>query len=379
MVLLFGNQLTIIDNTAPNSTAIIGTFSGLTESASTTAKDIAGNTITFKISYKGIDGSTGNDAVLTVTKVTPAPTPLVIGTSPTTGTGGSSTVSLTDPNTGAVIGSAVPFPGFTGQLRVASADLNNDGVNEIVAAAGPGGGPAIAIINSQTGQIMQSFFAFDPAFTGGVFVTLQDANNDGIVDIIAGAGQGGGPEVRIFNGANLQVIKAFFAYDQAFTGGVSVATTDLNNDGILDLVTGAGRGGAPHVKVFDGATGSIISQWFAYPVDFTGGVFVAVGDIGNNGSFEVVTGAGSGGAPQVGVWNPFTGELLTQFLAYAPDFTGGVRVGVSDGNFDGVLDLITGAGPGGGPQVKGFNFPTLDLLFSFYSGESTNRDGVFVS
>ncbi len=95
--------------------------------------------------------------------------------------------------------------------------------------------------------------------------------------------------------------------------------------------------------------------------------------------FVVVTGAGSGGAPVVAVWDPFDGMLISQFMAYDPVFTGGVRVGVSDGNFDGVLDLITGPGPGGAPLVKGFSFPALDLLFSFFSGDPTNTKGVFVS
>jgi IPT/TIG domain/FG-GAP-like repeat/FG-GAP repeat len=312
---------------------------------------------------------------------TPIPThraPLVVGT-PSPSSGGSSTVTLYDPATGQPTGTAVPFPGFTGPIHVASGDFNNDGVAELVAGAGFGGGPAIAILDSQTGEVMQSFFAFDPAFTGGVFVAVQDTNGDGILDIIAGAGPGGGPEVRIFNGANLTVLRSFYAYAEDFTGGVSVASIDFNGDGILDLVTGAGPGGAPHVKVFNGATNAIISQWYAYPASFTGGVFVAVGDIGNNGTFEVVTGAGQGGAPVVAVWDPFTGALLAQFMAYAEDFTGGVRVGVNDGNGDGVPDIITGAGPGGGPQVNVFSFPALDLLFSFYSGEETNAGGVFVS
>ncbi|MFM7096621.1 MAG: FG-GAP repeat domain-containing protein [Gemmataceae bacterium] len=225
---------------------------------------------------------------------------------------------------------------------------------------------------------MESFFAFDQAFTGGVFVAVQDVNGDGILDIIAAAGPGGGPEVRIFDGANLNLLRSFYAYAEDFTGGVSVASIDFNNDGILDLVTGAGPGGAPHVKVFDGATNAIISQWYAYPTSFTGGVFVAAGDIGNDGNIEVVTGAGPTGAPVVAVWNPFTGALLSQFMAYAEDFTGGVRVGVSDGNGDGTLDLLTGAGPGGGPQVNVFSFPALDLLFSFYSGDPSSTGGVFV-
>lgn len=48
--------------------------------------------------------------------------------------------------------------------------------------------------------------------------------------------------------------------------------------------------------------------------------------------------------------------MIAQFYAYAEEFTGGVRVSISDGNFDGILDLVTGAGTGGGPEVKGFNF-----------------------
>ena len=314
-----------------------------------------------------------------VTTPTPTPTPTIVTGTPPPSSGGSSTVTIYDPATGQPSGTVVPFPGFSGELRVVTGDFNGDGIMDILAAAGPGGGPAIAVLNSQTGAVMESFFAFDPAFTGGVFVAVSDFNGDGILDIIAGAGAGGGPEVRIFDGSNLNILKAFFAYDQSFTGGVTVAAQDFNADGILDIVTGAGAGGAPHVKVFDGATNSILSQWYAYPISFTGGVYVAAGDISNDGNVEVVTGAGMGGSPVVAVWDPYTGALLSQFMAYAEDFTGGVRVGVSDGNGDGINDLITGAGPGGGPQVKGFSFPALDLLFSFYSGDSTNTGGVFVS
>jgi hypothetical protein len=304
---------------------------------------------------------------------------LITGTPSPHSSSGSSTVNLYNPATGQPTGTAVPFPRFTGTIHVASGDFNNDGVAELIAGAGFGGGPAIAILNSQTGEVMEAFLAFDQAFTGGVFVAVQDVNNDGILDIIASAGPGGGPEVRIFDGGSLNVLRSFFAYDQSFTGGVSVASIDFNNDGILDLVTGAGPGGAPHVKVFDGATNAIISQWFAYPVSFTGGVYVAAGDIGNDGNIEVVTGAGQGGAPIVAVWDPYTGALLAQFMAYAEDFTGGVRVGINDGNSDGIADILTGAGPGGGPEVKVFSFPALDLLFSFYSGDPANTGGVFVS
>ena len=76
--------------------------------------------------------------------------------------------------------------------------------------------------------------------------------------------------------------------------------------------------------------------------------------------------------------NYFKGSIVA-YIAYAEDFTGGARVAINDGNGDGVPDILTGAGPGGGPHVKAFSFPALDLLFEFYSGESTDPGGVFVS
>jgi hypothetical protein len=320
-------------------------------------------------------------ALITATSLTQTPThtaPLVIGTPPSS-SGGSSTVTLYDPITGAATGTGIPFPGFSGPINVVSGDFNNDGVSDIIAGAGFGGGPAIAILDSQTGEVLEAFFAFDPAFTGGVFVAVQDTNGDGILDIIAGAGPSGGPEVRIFNGETLNILRAFYAYAEDFSGGVSVTSIDFNNDSIIDIVTGAGPGSAPHVKVFDGATNAIISQWYAYPITFTGGVYVAIGDIGNDGNMEVVTGAGPGGAPVVAVWDPNTGALLSEFMAYAEVFTGGARVGINDGNSDGIADILTGAGPGGGPHVKVFSFPALDVLFEFYSGDPANTGGVFVS
>ena len=62
-------------------------------------------------------------------------------------------------------------------------------------------------------------------------------------------------------------------------------------------------------------------------------------------------------------------------MAYAEEFTGGVCVGINDGS----SNLVTGAGHGGGPHVKVFSFPALDLLFQFYSSNPTNTDGVYAA
>src|SRR5262249_48163092 len=145
-----------------------------------------------------------------------------------------------------------PFPGFTGGVHVATGDVNGDGVDDVVVGAGPGAGPHVKVFDGATGAGGQSFFAYDVGFDGGVFGACGDVNGDGHADIVTGAGPGAGPHVKVFDGASGTEVQSFFAYDPGFTGGVSVACGDVNGDGHADIVTGAGPGAGPHVKVFDG-------------------------------------------------------------------------------------------------------------------------------
>jgi hypothetical protein len=60
--------------------------------------------------------------------------------------------------------------------------------------------------------------------------------------VAMGAGSGASPTVKIYNGHTGAVVRSFLAYDPTFAGGVNVAVSDLNGDGVADLVTGAGIG-----------------------------------------------------------------------------------------------------------------------------------------
>jgi subtilisin-like proprotein convertase family protein len=163
-------------------------------------------------------------------------------------------------------------------------DFDQDGVPDLVVGAGPGGGPHVEVLSGATGAPLRSFFAYAPSFTGGVHVATCDFNGDGIPDIVTGAGAGGGPHVRVFDGATGTPLAGplgggFFAYAPAFTGGAFVACADMNNDGVPDIIVGPGPGGGPHVRVFDGRTGLPLAGLlggglFPYPLNFTGGVFV---------------------------------------------------------------------------------------------------------
>ncbi len=161
------------------------------------------------------------------------------------------------------------------------------------------------------------------------------------------------PEVHIVDD---NVISASFAaYAETFTGGVQVATGDFGSDGTPEIVTAAGPGGAPHIRVLR-SDGSEITHFFAYDVNLRTGVNVAVGDLNNDGTPEIVTAPRYGGAPQVRVFDINGNPIFTPgFFAYDPAFRGGVNIAVGDLNGDGYDEIITGAGPSGGPHVRVFN------------------------
>jgi len=267
---------------------------------------------------------------------------------------------------------------FRGGVRVAVGDVNGDGTLDFVTAAGTGGGPHIKIFDGVDGHLVREFIAFDQNFRGGVNVAMGDVDGDGLDDIITGADSGGGPHVKVFSGADGSILQSFMAYDLAFTGGVRVAAGDLNFDGLADVVTGAGINGGPHVKAFNAVDDSLLQSFFAFNSAFRGGIFVAAGDLNGDGASEIVIGAGGGIGPQVTVFDPVAGTNRQTFAAYAANFTGGVRVAVRDADDDGHADIVTGPGHGGGPHVRVFNGQTEEDMHDLMAFDDAFRGGVFV-
>jgi uncharacterized protein YkwD len=281
-----------------------------------------------------------------------------------------------DAATGRQVFSVQPFGGFTGGVHVATGDVNGDGYDDLVVAAGTGGGPIVRVFDGKTGNLIRDFYAYTPSFTGGVNVAVGDINGDGMGDIITGAGPGGGPHVQVFSGADNHVIDSFFAYVGGFHGGVNVAAGDVNGDGRADIVTGAGQGGGPHVEAFDGRSLQEFRSFFAYDPDFTGGVNVAVGDTNGDGMADIITGAEAGGGPHVKVFSGASNQVLDSFFAFSGGFTGGVSVATA--NVNGSTDLVVGGGAGKTPDVKTIQCGTMSLVRDVTAFDPSFLGGVFV-
>lgn len=135
-----------------------------------------------------------------------------------------------------------------------------------------------------------------------------------------GSSPGEAPWVQIYDNNSQHLIKQIQPFPSSFTGGVRIVLADLNHDGQQDLVVAPGPGGGPNVKVYDGATLKLTASFFAYAPGFSGGVNIAVGDIGH-GQMGIVTGTDGKGSPTVKVFTP-SGHELHSFNAYSPGFQG---------------------------------------------------------
>ena len=208
-------------------------------------------------------------------------------------------------------------PSFTGGVNVAVADVNGDLVPDVIVAAGPGGGPHVKVFSGRTGGVIASFFAYEPEFDGGISVAAADLNRDGKADIAVGAGAGGAPRVVVYDMRTAAPIAgplgSFFAFDPAFRGGVYLGadalTGDVNGDGARDLAVGSGPGMAAEIKVYNGRTGAVLRDLAPFgPAQ--SGVRVGLAYVDDDPYADIVAASGPGLTDTVRVFSGRTGQPL---------------------------------------------------------------------
>ena len=213
-------------------------------------------------------------------------------------------------------------------------DLDFDGKREWIVA----GNSRVDIYTSDR-TLHASFYPYTENYHLGVNIAVGDIESDGSVEIVTGTENGGGPQMRIFNKDGNLIHPGFFGYDEAFRGGVNVAIGDLNGDNIKEIIAGAGVGGGPHVRVFN-KDGKVINPgFFAYDPNFRGGVNVAVGDVTGDGIDDIITGPGRGGAPEIRIYDK-DGNKSAGFFAFDKNDRSGVEVLVTDFDHDGIAEVM---------------------------------------
>ena len=304
---------------------------------------------------------------------------------PAAGQSGTATVTLTVTDAGGLTAT----DSFTVTVTVAAPSPVLVGVPQFAAGTDAGGTGTATLYNADKSVR----FAVSPfgAFAGGVRVAAGDFTGDGVADLVVGTGPGAATQVVVIDGVTQKVLFSLNPFEAAFTGGVYVAAGDLNGDGVADLVITPDEGGGPRVRVFSGKGFTQIADFFGIDDPaFRGGARAAVADLSGDGVGDLVVSAGFGGGPRVAAFNGLTlgaaapVKLFPDILVFEPALRNGAFVAAGDLNGDGFAELIAGGGPGGGPRVTAFDGKSLlgnvqTAVTNFFAGDTASRGGVRVA
>lgn len=240
--------------------------------------------------------------------------------------------SLFSAQNGTSFNTAVNYTVNSNPSSLAIGDLNNDGINDIIAASNHSVG-TVSMLFAKSGG------GFSPSVTRSAgqnypnYVAIGDLNGDGKNDFLTSGNNG------TYNAVTVGFSNTANNFNLAFFGAGSyinsVAIGDLNNDGTNDIAVTNQSHNTVSVLLANGIGGFITKV--AYAVGNTPEC-VAIGDLNNDGKKDLVTA------------NRFGNNVSVLFAnnsgSYDPQVTYNVgtnpySVAIGDLNGDGKNDIVT--------------------------------------
>ena len=188
---------------------------------------------------------------------------------------------------------AVPATG-SHPYSVTVADLNGDGKPDLIVANSGSNTVSVLLNTTAPGATTPSFAAQQTFATGSepFSVVAADLNGDGLPDLIV-ANYASGTVSVLLNTTAPGATTASFAAQQTFatgSGPKSVAVADLNGDGRPDLIVANSRSNTVSVLLNTTAPGATTPSFAAQQTFATGSVpnFVAAADVNGDGRPDLI-------------------------------------------------------------------------------------------
>jgi len=207
-------------------------------------------------------------------------------------------------------------PNYTRPVNLAISDVDGDGIGDIaVAPASTGTSPLVRAFSGANGSLLFSRLAYASNFTGGVSIAAGDLTGDGRAELICAPLSGNAARVVAFDVSTGIQVRNFTVAGAGSTNGFSIAAADLNNDKRADIVLGA-LAGSSKVTVVDGQSRRTLGSFSAFGNATTGARVAAIADFNNDGIADILVGAGANGNGQVRRYSGATRQLIDTLFAF---------------------------------------------------------------
>jgi len=244
----------------------------------------------------------------------------------------------------------IPDPSYAGGVSLAAADTDLNGLEELVVAEADGNDGNVGAVVFGLFEVVGGVESWAPRYGFPVFSSTdlfagQPINALGAT-VAAGNVAGGAKEELLFGPAQgVPIVRVFSSNVCSLNPALPCATDATCSASGVGTCTVPGSG-----KLF---------EWLAYTPGTESGVSIAVGDLDNNGTKEVVTIPVSGRA-WVKAWTasgspyvPTGSTSATSFFAFPGD-AGAAGIALADVDFDGKDEILVTPTSGSPVEILAF-------------------------
>ncbi len=225
-------------------------------------------------------------------------------------------------------------------------------------------GSFLQVYDAQGTRLRNAFFANRDDVPGGANALVVDLDRNGAEDLIYA--QNGQLSIRLNGGAAINTRP----YGTGYRGGIELAAGQTDRSAAWELILTPSTGREATVVITD-TRGRPLRSWLAYRKEFRGGATVAIGDFNRDGLREIITGPGRGGGPHIRSFKTDGATWAGAFFAFDANTNGGATVAAGDVDGDGDDELVVGSGPGLAPRIRVYDGAMrLQSEFSLGTGAS---------
>jgi hypothetical protein len=157
-----------------------------------------------------------------------------------------------------------------GWTLAAAADMNGDGVPDLIWQNNDNGGVLVWYMGGYEGAAFQSWATLSASTIGWRLAAAADMNGDGVPDLIWQGNNGGPAVVWYMGGSGGTVFESWALLNSSTAGWTLRAAADLNRDGVPDLLWQGDNGGPAEVWYMGGPGGSTFESWALLSSSTTG-------------------------------------------------------------------------------------------------------------